>query len=79
MTKIKLSTVKEIFNEVGVSEGLFDMFKSKRRKLKDKLDNVKSDIDDLVKSAPTKKDKEDIQKLVNAYRAVSAQKRKKGR
>ena len=79
MTKIKLSTVKEIFNEVGVSEGLFYMFKSKRRKLKDKLDNVKSDIDDLVKSAPTKKDKEDLQKLVNAFRAVSAQKRKMGR
>ena len=76
MTKIKLSTVKEIFNEVGVSECLFDMFNSKRRKLKDKLDNVKSDIDDLVKSAPTKKDKEDLQKLVNAFRAVSAQKRK---
>ena len=79
MAKIKLSTVKEIFNEVGVSEGLFDMFKSKRRKLKDKLDGIKSDIDDIIKSAPTKKDKEDLQKLANAFRAVSAQKRKMGR
>jgi len=79
MAKIKLSTIKEIFNKVGVSEGLFDMFKSKRRKLTDKLDNVKKDIDDIIKSAPTKKDKEDLQKLANAFRAVSAQKRKMGR
>ena len=79
MTKIKLSTVKEIFSEVGAREGLFDMFKSKRRKLKDKLDGIKSDIDDIIKSAPTKKDKEDLQKLANAFRAVSAQKRKMGR
>ena len=43
----------------------FDMFKSKRRKLKDKLD-TKKDIDDIIKSAPTKKDKEDLQKLANA-------------
>jgi|TARA_B100000768_G_C11188888_1_gene336399 hypothetical protein len=79
MAKIKLSTVKEIFNKVGVSEGLFDMFKSKRRKAMDKLDNVKKDIDDLIKSAPTRKDKDDMQKLVNAFRAVAAQKRKMGR
>ena len=79
MAKIKLSTVKEIFNQVGVSEGLFDMFKSKRRKAMDKLDNVKKDIDDLIQSAPTKKDKDDMQKLVNAFRAVAAQKRKMGR
>jgi len=79
MAKIKLSTIREIFNKVGVSEGLFDMFKSKRRKLTDKLDNVKKDIDDIIKSAPTEKDKEDLQKLANAFRAVSAQKRKMGR
>ena len=52
------------------------MFNSKRRNLKDKLDGIKSDIDDIIKSAPTKKDKEDLQKLANAFRAVSAQKRK---
>jgi hypothetical protein len=79
MAKIKLSTIKEIFNKVGVSEGLFDMFKSKRRKLIDKLDNVKKDIDDIIKSAPTKKDREDLQKLVDAFREVSAQRRKMGR
>ena len=79
MAKIKLSTIREIFNKVGVSEGLFDMFNSKRRKLTDKLDNVKKDIDDIIKSAPTEKDKEDLQKLANAFRAVSAQKRKMGR
>jgi len=79
MAKIKLSTIKEIFNKVGVSEGLFDMFKSKRRKLTDKLDSVKNDIDDIIKSAPTEKDKEDLQRLANAFRAVSAQKRKMGR
>ena len=39
MAKIKLSTIKEIFNKVGVSEGLFDMFKSNIVNLK-KLDNV---------------------------------------
>ena len=79
LAKIKLSTIREIFNKVGVSEGLFDMFNSKRRKLTDKLDNVKKDIDDIIKSAPTEKDKEDLQKLANAFRAVSAQKRKMGR
>jgi len=79
MAKIKLSTIKEIFNEVGVSEGLFDFFNKKRRKLNNKLTAVKSDIDDLVKAAPTKKDAEDMQKLVNAFRAVEAQKRKMGK
>ena len=79
MAKIKLSTIKEIFNEVGVSEGLFDFFNKKRRKLNNKLAAVKSDIDDLVKSAPTKKDADDMQKLVNAFRAVEAQKRKMGK
>ena len=79
MAKIKLSTVKEIFNELGVSEGLFDIFKSKRSKLKNTLANVKSEIDDLIKSAPTTKDKEDLAALVKAFRAVEAQKRKMGR
>jgi len=79
MAKIKLSTVKEIFNELEVSEGLFDIFKSKRSKLKNTLDNVKSQIDDLIKSAPTTKDKEDLAALVKAFRAVEAQKRKMGR
>lgn len=79
MAKIKLSTVKEIFNKLEVSEGLFDIFKSKRSKLKNTLDNVKSEIDDLIKSAPTTKDKEDLAALVKAFRAVEAQKRKMGR
>jgi SMC interacting uncharacterized protein involved in chromosome segregation len=79
MAKIKLSTVKEIFNKLKVSEGLFDIFKSKRSKLKNTLDNVKSEIDDLIKSAPTTKDKEDLAALVKAFRAVEAQKRKMGR
>lgn len=61
--KIKESKLKELFMEAGLSEDIFDIFRSKRKKLDRKIQSLKSDLKDMEDSAPTKKDRERIKKL----------------
>ena len=62
MKTIKKSQLKEVFKEFGLSEGIFDLFISKKKKLGKKLqadlDNIKSKIEDTINSAPTKEEKQ---------------------
>lgn len=65
MTKIKLSKLKELFESHGLSEGMFDIFKSKKKKLKKKLSAIDRDIDDVINSAPDKEEKEALRDLAD--------------
>jgi len=61
--KIKESQLRELFKEVGLSEDMFDIFRSKRKKLDRKIKDLKSDLKDMEDSAPTDKDRERLRKL----------------
>jgi septal ring factor EnvC (AmiA/AmiB activator) len=61
--KIKESQLRELFKEVGLSEDIFDIFRSKRKKLDRKIKDLKSDLKDMEDSAPTKADRERLRKL----------------
>ena len=45
--KIKESQLRELFKEVGLSEDIFDIFRSKRKKLDRKIKDLKSDLKDM--------------------------------
>ena len=79
MAKIKLSELKQMFTEVGLDEGIFDIFRSKSSKLRKKLKGLETDVDDIVKSAPDKATAKKLRNLSNALRAYDAQSRKMGR
>ncbi len=61
--KIKESQLRELFKEVGLSEDIFDIFRSKRKKLDRKIKDLKSDLKDMEDSAPTNADRERLRKL----------------
>lgn len=71
MKTIKKSQLKEVFKEFGLSEGIFDLFSSKKTKLRKKLqadlDNIKNAIEDTINTAPTQKEKDQLRKLANAF------------
>ena len=71
MKTIKKSQLKEVFKEFGLSEGIFDLFSSKKTKLGKKLqadlDNIKSKIEDTINSAPTQQERDQLRKLANAF------------
>ena len=71
MKTIKKSQLKEVFKQFGLSEGIFDLFSSKKTKLKNKLqsdlDNIKKKIDDTINTAPTQQEKDQLRKLANAF------------
>ncbi len=48
--KIKESQLRELFKEVGLSEDIFDIFRSKRKKLDRKIKDLKSDLKDMEKT-----------------------------
>ena len=52
MATIKESHLKQIFKEYGISDGVFDIFNKKRKKLKKQLKQTKADIEDTIQSAP---------------------------
>lgn len=79
MAKIKLSELKQLFTEIGLNEGIFDIFRSKSSKLRKKIKGLESDVDDIVKSAPDKATQQKLRNLSNALRAWDAQSRKMGR
>ena len=41
MSTIKKSHLKEIFKKYGLSEGIFDIFDRKRKKLEKEIDDVR--------------------------------------
>ena len=71
MKTIKKSQLKEVFKEFGLSEGIFDLFSSKKTKLRKKLqsdlENIKSNIEDTINSAATQQEKDQLRKLANAF------------
>jgi len=71
MKSIKKSQLKEVFKSAGLSEGIFDLFVSKKTKLKQRLqqdlNNIKNKIEDTINSAPTSEEKEKLRKLADAF------------
>ena len=68
MAKIKQSKLKELFKENNLSDGIFDIFNTRLNKLKKKLKNIDADIETLISSAPTKKEKERLRDLSDFLR-----------
>ena len=66
MTTIKESQLKEIFEAFDLDEGIFDIFKKMR------ISKLEKEVDDIIKSAPTQKQKDALRNLSNAMRAASA-------
>ena len=79
MVNIKISELKELFIEAGLDEGIFDIFRSKSKKLSQKLKGIDSEIDTVIASAPDKATQQKLRNLSNSLRAYDAQRRKMGR
>ena len=75
MTTIKKSHLKEIFKKYGLSEGTFDIFDRKRKKLEKEIDDVRKEIDDVINSAPSDVEKRKLQNLAAAFDKVKAAER----
>lgn len=75
MSTIKKSHLKEIFSKYGISEGIFDIFNRKRKKLSKDLDTIRKDIKDTIESAPTEAERKSLRDLAAAFDAVKAAKR----
>lgn len=71
MAKIKESDLKKIFDSYGLDEGIFDLFNKKRKRLKQRIKDIEKEIDDVINSAPTKKEKQQLRDLSNAFRKAS--------
>ena len=72
MKTIKKSHLKEVFLKYGLSEGIFDIFNKKRKKLDKDLKNVRADIEDTIKAAPNAREKKRLQDLADAFRKAHA-------
>jgi Spy/CpxP family protein refolding chaperone len=72
MATIKESHLKQIFNEYGISDGVWDIFNKKRKRLKKQLKQTRADIEDTIQYAPKdqqKKLKDLAAAFDNAYDA----------
>jgi hypothetical protein len=63
MAKIKIKELKQLFTEHGLDEGMFDIFKRKKKKLDAKLAVINKDLDNIIDDAPTEAGKEALKKL----------------
>ena len=63
MAKIKTSALKELFKEHGLSEGIFDIFNKRKKKLKAKIQGIESHLDDTIAAAPTEKQRKALEDL----------------
>lgn len=72
MSTIKKSHLKELFSKYGLSEGIFDIFNSKRKKLSKDIDNIRKDINSTIDSAPTDADKKRLRDLAAAFDKVKS-------
>lgn len=79
MANIKLSELKELFTEAGLDEGIFDIFRSKSKKLSQKLKGIDSEIETVIASAPDEATQQKLRNLNNALKAYDTQRRKMGR
>jgi hypothetical protein len=79
MASIKLSELKELFTEAGLGEGIFDIFRSKSKKLSQKLKGIDSEIETVIASAPDKATQQKLINLNNALKAYDTQRRKMGK
>jgi len=66
MATIKESQLRKIFKEYGISDGVFDIFNKKRKKLKKQLKQTRDDIEDTIQSAP-KDQQAKLKDLANAF------------
>lgn len=71
MATIKKSQLKEIFKEAGLSDGVFDLFNKKRKQLKKKIKELEKEIDSVINSAPTDKEKQQLRNISNSFRKAS--------
>lgn len=79
MANIKISQLKELFTEVGLDEGIFDIFRSKSKKLSQRLKGIDSEIETVIASAPDKATQQKLRNLNNALKAYDTQRRNMGR
>lgn len=79
MANIKISQLKELFTEVGLDEGIFDIFRSKSKKLSQRLKGIDSEIETVIASAPDKATQQKLRNLNNALKAYDTQRRSMGR
>tara|TARA_B110000285_G_scaffold984_1_gene1067 strand:- start:691 stop:930 length:240 start_codon:yes stop_codon:yes gene_type:complete len=79
MANIKLSELKELFTEAGLDEGIFDIFRSKSKKLSQKLKGIDSEIETVIASAPDNVTQQKLRNLNNALKAYDTQRRKMGK
>lgn len=63
MAKIKIKELKQLFTEHGVQEGVFDIFKRKKKKLNAKLAVINKDLDNIIDDAPTEAGKQALKDL----------------
>ena len=63
MAKIKIKELKQLFTEYGVQEGVFDIFKRKKKKLDAKLAVINKDLDNIIDDAPNKESQEALRSL----------------
>ena len=63
MAKIKIKELKQLFTEHGVQEGVFDIFKRKKKKLDAKLSVINKDLDNIIDDAPTEAGKQALKDL----------------
>lgn len=70
MSTIKKSHLKEIFSKYGLSEGIFDIFNSKRKQLDKKLAAINKEVEATIAAAPTKADRKRLQNLADAFDKV---------
>jgi|TARA_B110000908_G_C10065538_1_gene362666 hypothetical protein len=63
MAKIKIKELKQLFTERGLGEGIFDIFKKKKKKLNAKLAVINKDLDNIIDDAPTEAGKQALKDL----------------
>jgi len=70
MATITKSKLKELFKENNLSDGIFDIFNRKRKRLDKKITDLKKSIEDTIESAPNDKEREYLRDLNNAIIAM---------
>lgn len=74
MKSIKKSQLREVFKKFDISEGVFDLFMSKKQRklnqIEKELADLSKEADDIIKNAPTDAQRKQLRKLADAFDAV---------
>ena len=70
MATITKSKLKELFKENNLSDGIFDIFNRKRKRLDKKITDLKKSIEDTIESAPNDEERDHLRDLNNAIIAM---------